>query len=528
MSSLLCERGQGAILAVGVWPWLMTHQLPEVPENASHMTIAQTPADITRPARTAAPIPAPLRSRLEGSRSQPGQASSAKSHGETPAATGADPAKSGKKFGTALPGEALDEMAEQFWQFAAVYRPTSVVGVSAVLELAVCFWKNRRLFEQYAANHEQARVLAASARRKKNQRQSIYWFSRLCIEPRKALAQLEQLRPGLKLIIGTLANMVCELHQKEGTWSSSQFELALNLSGFTQLELWNDVRMRQCWGAWFGTFLNKDQFYEQIFRFQAPPAEYEARFGQTIGAAPGADEGRAILADWALELIGLFEMKLERANRTEEELRPLAHTVANWPGMKNSMSHLLHLRYANQLDRRMHEIQAILATAPAAGPEAAWELDCSLLPQQWREMLILKKPSKATSPQAEPQTGPAVALAKMQTPATTVGKPVEGAAFDLMMEAIEASRARVQQELDRVAQAMELHGPVAMEASIESSATVVCEPAQPNLQAENRRLRRDEAGQNKPASPRGIKRRGVERAAAAVENGAERYRVRGR
>lgn len=382
------------------------------------MTIAHAPAELSRPSRTAETATAPLRSRLTGGRAQ-----------ATP--------KEIVSTSLTLPDDIAEEIALQFWPLAAAYRPTTAVGVNAVLELAVCLWKNRRLFEQYAAHLKQVSMQVHGSKRKRNQRLAIHWFGRLPGEPRRALAQLEQLEPGLKLIIGTLENMVAELQLHEGTWSSSQFETAVNLSGFTTQELWNDVRMRHLWGAWFGSFPNKDLFYEQIFRFQAPTAEYEARAGEAIRTSPQPSQARDQLNRWALGLIEGFEMKLDRLRQTDMELAPLACAVSDWPNAHNSTQHLLHLRYTNQVDRKTLELYSLLATVPAARAGEVWRLESNHLPKPWRELLMAKKPDLVPLADEKPVMAMHVQPPKMQSSLASALKPVEESAFDQMMEVVE-------------------------------------------------------------------------------------------
>ena len=414
------------------------------------MNIAKASAENSRPSRTAESIAAPLRSRLVGHREQPGKPGVTEPAHANPS-TSAEPGLTGsKQFRLSLPDEIVDEVAMQFWQLAGVYRPTTIVGVNAALDLAVCMWKNRRLFEQYAAHQMQLRVLAKSMRQKQAQRQAIRWFTRLSGEPRKALTQLEQLKPGLKLILGTLQNMVGELQQNEGTWSSSQFETAVNLSGFTLFELWNDVRMRRFWAAWFGTFMDKELFYEQIFRFQAPAAEYESRANEAIRTAPSPAESRATLAQWTQELIKEFEIKLKHTSQSEDELDPLASSVASWPSTQNSTQHLLHLRYAHQVDRKTLDLHNLLAQVPAATNGDAWELDSRLLPKQWRDLLMAKKPSLASSNQSPATTvGPLKPKLAESSTAPSI-KTVNKTVIDLMMESVEAYLASRNEAVDAV------------------------------------------------------------------------------
>jgi len=397
------------------------------------MSIAPAPAEISRPTRTAESTPAPLRGRLSGSREQARKPGAAQSP-----ATGINTSSASPT----LPDEIAGDVAQQFWQLAAAYRPTTALGVNAVLELAVCLWKTRRLFEQYAAHLKQVSLQVHNARRKRAQRQAVYWFARLGSEPGRALAQLEQLKPGLKLIISTLENMVCELQLNDGTWSSSQFATAVNLSGFTIVDVWNDVRMRRLWGAWFGSFPNKDLFYEQIFRFQAPTSEYEARADEAIRTAPPPAEARERLNAWALAMIEDFEIKLEQLSQTELELAPLAGSASDWPNAQNSTQHLLHLRYTHQVDRKTLELYSLLATVPAARTDEAWDLAPSHLPRQWRDLLMAKRQEHVANAPAKAAPGLHVPSAEMQSPHTRTLKPVEEAAFDFMMEAIDKTTSK--------------------------------------------------------------------------------------
>lgn len=313
---------------------------------------------------------------------------------EGKAASRSNATRHGMTAQLALPSKAAGEIAVQFWQIAGAYRPVEAVSVNAMLELAICSWKFRRLFEQYVCHNAVNRLSVNESRIARDKRQAQRWFRGLAQDARKSLAHLERTFAGLTMIVGNLDNLVNELGTPEGSWSGSQLLLAINLSGFDEHEIWDNVQLRMIWSAWFACRPGRKASLTESPSCLPAYAEYRTRARHAMEDAPLPAEGRRQLIEWACELRTEFTRKLEALRQVEDQIGKLQPMAAGWPAPEETSQHLLHLRYANQVDRKTRELIAIITARPAYRGDGPWKLDESLLPPDWKATLLCHRPGQ--------------------------------------------------------------------------------------------------------------------------------------
>lgn len=294
-----------------------------------------------------------------------------------------------------LAAETASVIAPQFWLLAESIRPKCVMGVNALLELSLCMWKNRRLFEDFAANHARSRLVEPIDRFCRDQRRAVKWFDRLLTEPRNAMAQLESSEHGLKLLISTLQNSIQELQANGGYWTMVQFDTVLGIAGFHKKEVWQHVVLRKYWSAMAGVFSDRNIFLDHVFPLYLGTIDTQKRLELWTHKLPSREEGRQILEKWATQLKDRLVGKLQKFQEMQSRLEELNNQAAGWPSAQNSCQHILHLRYTSQVDRKTRQILDLLNILPKAGPEEPWSLDESLLPPEWASVLLEYKSGDA-------------------------------------------------------------------------------------------------------------------------------------
>lgn len=370
-------------------PATPSNHLPTDPVPASS---AATGRDLS-PARSAgnsSELPTgkpPLKSRLEANRENARKSTGPKSV-DGKARSRANAVTHGLTAKIALPKATMIEIADHFWRLVNSYRPTGAVAVNAVLELTICSWKFRRLFEQYASHAAGAKAVVNLDRETRAKRQAQRWFARLPVEASKAMVHLERTPQGLSILIEALDNLVAELAQPDGAWTSKQYELAVNLAGFDYLDTWDHVHLRELWSAWFGCRPVRKSAAEEAQAYLPPNPEYKARARRAMDNAPTPAESRRTLTEWAESLRAKFAQRLEDAQSLSDELAALGPMAAGWPSPEETSQHLIYLRYSNQVDRKTRELQALIASQPAAGADEFWKFDEELLPADWKCVLL--------------------------------------------------------------------------------------------------------------------------------------------
>ncbi len=296
--------------------------------------------------------------------------------------------KHGLASRVALPRETVVEIAEHFWQLVQAYRPEDAVTVNAILEMTICSWKFRRLFEQYAGNQARTRLTVNDDRKARENRLAQSWFRKLSADPRKALGHLYRSTSGLDLIVENCDNLIAELNQPEGSLTSRQFMMAIHLGGFDDFEIWDNVQLRTLWSAWFACRPGRKAAPEDFNSVQDAFPEYRTRARKAIETAPLAAEGRRQLIEWVRNMRDEAVKLHETQEQVEEELAALQPMAAGWPAPEETSQHLLYLRYSNQVDRKTRELQALIAARPSVSSADAWKFDDELLPSDWKAVLI--------------------------------------------------------------------------------------------------------------------------------------------
>ena len=350
--------------------------------------IRKTPNDVALPTESSIP---PFKNRIQISREQSvaSAENTEKGHAEIKSALTTN---SNATTHCIMPQTIMAEVAVQFWHFVEAYRPTDVIGVNAILELAQCSWKNRRLFEQYISNNSREQLVMERRRRSKNAKLAQRWFQRLRQEPIKALNQLRQTTEGLGRIISSLDSIASELDQTNGSWTSRQFETIVNLSGFSIFEIWSQVSLRKLWVAWYSSYPDREIFMRSIFNPVCPPEEFHWRVFQATEDARTANEGRWYMKQYANRLQMQFKSELEELQGIEAKLDELNCMATGWVDGNNSFQHLLHLRHSNLIDRRTRDLLAMISKAPKADSKKHYQFDIKLLPLDWRKFLTENRP----------------------------------------------------------------------------------------------------------------------------------------
>ncbi|MBI1323012.1 hypothetical protein GC170_07475 [bacterium] len=288
----------------------------------------------------------------------------------------------------ALPAETVHEIADHFWRLVQAYRPVDAVTVNAILELTICSWKFRRLFEQYASNQARARLTVNDDRKAREIRLAQRWFRKLSEDPRKALAHLRRTTSGLSLIVESFENLIAELNQPEGSWTSRQFMLAVNLGGFDDFEVWDNVALRSIWSAWFACRPGRKAVPEDFHAIELAYPEYRNRAKKAIESAPLAAEGRRQLIEWVRSLRDEAVRRLEIQDQVEDDLDSIHPLAAGWPAPEETSQHMLYLRYSNQVDRKTRELHALIGTRAVVASGDSWKFDEELLPSDWKAVLV--------------------------------------------------------------------------------------------------------------------------------------------
>ncbi len=311
--------------------------------------------------------------------------------------------KHGPTARTSLPGETVNEIASHFWQIVEAYRPVDAVAVNAILELAICSWKFRRLFEQYVGHNAVNRLTVNEERMAREKRHARKWFRILAQDARKSLAHLESSFAGLSMIVENLENLSAELDQPEGAWTSSQFLLAVNLAGFDEHEIWDNVHLRSLWSAWFACRPGRKAAMMESQSFLPACPEYRTRARHAMENAPLPAEGRRRLLEWTGRLREAFARRIEGQGQLENELRELQPMASGWPAPEETSQHLLYLRYSNQVDRKTRELNAIIAARPSRSEDDTWVFDENMLPSDWKSILLRNRNGQIPGDLIEPQ-----------------------------------------------------------------------------------------------------------------------------
>lgn len=350
--------------------------------------IRKTPNDMARPADGTA---APFKNRIQMNR-EPAPAPNEKS---TPEMKSVMSAKAPVR---PVVSHSMADLAVQFWQLIDAYRPLDVIGINAILELAQCRWKNRRLFEQYLSNNSREKILVERRRRAHNAKLAHRWFHRLRQDPVKSLNQLRQTSEGLSRVLIAIENIALELEQPNGSWTSRQFETIVNLSGFSIFEIWSQVSLRKLWVAWYSSYPDSEVFTQSIFNAIQPPDEFHWRVMQATDEVCPAMEGRRQMKQFVTRLHIQFKNEMNELQIIEAQLDEINGMAAGWVDGNNSFQHLLHLRHSNMTDRRAKELLDQITKAPKADQKQAYQLDPALLPPEWRKMLMENRPDHITLP----------------------------------------------------------------------------------------------------------------------------------
>lgn len=344
--------------------------------------IRKTPNDVARPTEGNMP---PLKNRIQMNREQI-PAPQDKSISEMKSVACA------RSTGRTAINHSMADLAVQFWHLIDAYRPLDVIGINAILELAQCRWKTRRLFEQYLSNNSREKIMVERRRRARNARLAHRWFHRLRQDPVKSLNQLRQSSEGLSRVLIAIDNIALELEQPDGSWTSRQFEMIVNLSGFSIFEIWSQVSLRKLWVAWYSSYPDSEVFTQSIFNAIQPPDEFHWRVMQATDEVFPAAEGRRQMKQFVARLQIQFRNEMTELQAIEAQLDELSSMAAGWVDGNNSFQHLMHLRHSNMTDRRTRELLEQIARAPKAEAKQAYQIDPALLPPEWRKMLMENKP----------------------------------------------------------------------------------------------------------------------------------------
>lgn len=295
----------------------------------------------------------------------------------------------------ALPETTSQAIATQFWQLVMAYKPTDAVGVHAIFDLAQNYWKNRVLFEQFASQHAMQKLTATDDRLSRQKRQAQRQFSRLREDTRSSLVKLRQTCEGMQLIVDSLNTLIDELKLPDGGWSTSQFEMAVNLCGYTVYDIWDNPGMRQVWSAWYGCFPDQSVPIDEAISYLMPGPEFEYRVQKAKDDAPEPHDARQFLVQWASELRSDYENRLEMQTERENELESYVNHASTWPGGRDGHGHLLHLRYSSQVDRKIRELLIQINDSPRHCSGFPYEFRDDFLPEPWSELLLNCKPEKS-------------------------------------------------------------------------------------------------------------------------------------
>ncbi|MFM7129201.1 MAG: hypothetical protein ACKO0V_07565 [bacterium] len=386
--------------------------------------IRKTPNDVARPDDA---LTAPLKNRIKANREQvppPSEKNMPEMKSVMSAAVPRQP----------VTNHSMKDLAIQFWLLADAYRPVDVIGIHAILELAQCRWKNRRLFEQYISNNSREKLLVERRRRARNSRMAHRWFHRLRQDPVKSLNQLRQTSQGIARVLQAIDNIYLELDQPDGSWTSRQFETIVNLSGFSIFELWSQVSLRKLWVAWYSSYPDSEVFNRTIFNAIQPPDEFHWRVMHATDDLCPATEGRRQMKLYVTRLQMQFRSELAELQSIEAQLDELNTMAAGWVDGNNSFQHLMHLKHSNMTDRRTRELLEQIAKAPRADQKQPYQLDSELLPPEWRKMLlenrpeqaVLKQPSDYISVKSSENRTPLDYQAHDQAVAVAINKPESG------------------------------------------------------------------------------------------------------
>ena len=297
----------------------------------------------------------------------------------------------------ALPREIMEEMAGHFWQLANAYKPTNAIAVNSILELTMCTWKNRRLFEQYAVNNARSKQTITNHRISKNQRAAHHWFQKLQIDPSKSLIKLAESTEGLTLLIESAQTLLVELMKPDGTgfWTVNQLHLALALMGVRPTEVWNAPAIRTFWSSWMAIHPHPATCVDQCNNHTNVEQEYHERISEAINHRPQPDQARTFLEDEIQKRVSSWTQNHQALEEDELALQPLDKMSSGWPTGRDSNQHLLHLRYVSSNDRKTRELQALLLTFPTLENPSDWQFDHTMLPSDWRAVLMTSNEESA-------------------------------------------------------------------------------------------------------------------------------------
>ncbi len=300
----------------------------------------------------------------------------------------------------ALPREIMVEVADHFWQLANAYCPTNAIAVNAILELTMCAWKNRRLFEQFAGNQARSKISHSTQRISKNQRLAQHWFQKVQIDPPKAIIKLIHSQEGLDLLIQAAQNLLDELRKPngDGFWTVNQLHLALALKGFRSAEVWNQPEIREFWACWMAIHPDKNTCINQCNDHTNVEREYHRRISETIKNRPAPDRARETLDLEMQILIADWSEKLSALRSVEHQLQTLDSRSAGWPQPHEAAQNLLHLRYSTANDRKTRELHALLQSFPSHENPSDWMFDQTMLPPDWRAVLMNHNDQKNPQP----------------------------------------------------------------------------------------------------------------------------------
>lgn len=374
----------------------MTHQFQnstnqvqnDNPERPAMVSIQKVPNAV---ASMDAPGSPPLKTRLQINRENALKSTGPKSEAGK-AKSRINAAKHGLTSQIALPQETIDAISVQFWQLIMAYRPTNAVGVNAIFDLSQCYWKNRVLFEQFASQNAILRNNAFQHQHLRQQRLANLWFSRLRDDPQKAMGFLVQTPEGLQRITDALKTLIDEMKSQDASWSTTQFETAVNFCGYSVYDIWDSPAMRQLWSAWYGCFSDRSLFQNDSFRYLMPGPEFDERVRKARESAPAPAESRRFLLGWAEEMMEKFMEQVAEIQSKESGMEQYAMNATVWPGQGDSFGHLLHLRYSNQVDKKTRELLKLIEDSPRHHYDFSYEFKDELLPGQWREELLKFKP----------------------------------------------------------------------------------------------------------------------------------------
>jgi len=342
------------------------------------------------------PLLPPLKTRMQINRENARHSTGPKSP-EGKLASRQNSTTHGLRTQVALPREIMEEMAGHFWQLANAYKPTNAIAVNSILELTMCAWKNRRLFEQYAVNNARSKQTVTQSRNSKKQRTAHHWFQKLPIDPSKALIKLEESTEGLTLLIESAQTLLVELMKPDGTgfWTVNQLHLALALMGVRPTEVWNAPALRSFWSSWMAIHPHPATCVDQCNNHTSVEREYHERISEAINNRPQPDQARTLLEDEIQKRVSSWTANYPSLEEDELALEPLDKMSAGWPTGRDSNQHLLHLRYVSSNDRKTRELQALLLTFPNLDNPSDWQFDHTMLPSDWRSVLMTSNEESA-------------------------------------------------------------------------------------------------------------------------------------